>query len=200
MSFIKLKDLVLLKEMPKTGVYLDPVFKEKLERFLKIKLSNMEVFSDIEENSIGGGYYILSGHLNDILDRWGCIIKKRDDGIVLCAGSTFKQISFTGKESALQVMLTHKFETDPPKAASKLYVFLAKKWNSIIFSDGRVTDDAKNVWYELLTRPNLKNEKVSLFVWDKLTRKEITNFGNIDDLFGTDDKYENILIGIKPIK
>ena len=79
---INLKELILLREMPKTGVTLDPKYKIDMENNLKFKMSTIDVFDRIDENPMGDGYNVLFGYQNDILDRWACIIKRIDQDIL----------------------------------------------------------------------------------------------------------------------
>ena len=197
MTHIKLKDL--LNEMPKIGVHLIPSDKSSLENQLKLKMSDWDVYKEIEENTIDGDYNIIYGYQGRILDRWACMIKRVDiNNIILCVGSTFNLNNHIKEMPSYQVMLTHKFNSLPNKAASKLYIFLAKKWGCAILSGERLTDEGMNIWIEMLTRPNLEKEGVKIFVRDEKNRKEIVDY-NIDDLFGIDSKFENIIIGIEPI-
>ena len=197
---INLKELILLREMPKTGVTLDPKYKIDMENNLKFKMSTIDVFDRIDENPMGDGYNVLFGYQNDILDRWACIIKRIDqDNIKLCVGSSFKLNNHIKGITSYQVMLTYKFETLPDKASAKLYIYLVKKWNCAILSGERATDDGVNIWLGILTNPKLEQLGIKTFVWDEDNQREIINYGKIEDLFGKDNKFENILIGIKPI-
>ena len=200
MTMISLKELLLLKEMPRVSKELPTQYKKQLEDFLKVKFTDLDVFSDIEEKSIGEGYYIIDGLQSHIMDKWGAIIKKIDDSnIELCIGATFKWANYTKDIQSYQVMLINKYSDNPKRAASILYIYLVKKWKCAIFSDDRVTSAGKEIWRELLQRPNLKNEGVRIFIFDKNTKKEITKYENIDSLFGTDEKFEEILIGLRPL-
>jgi hypothetical protein len=194
---IYIKDILV--EMPKCPTTLTPETVKKLEQTLKTKLSTD--FNGIETIPLMAEYAILQGSLNDIKDWWAAIVKHPDDkeSMELCFGSTLRLTALMRGIPAYQIMLSCKYTSQPRYAASQLYIGLVNRFNIALFSDERVTNDGKGIWYELLTRPNLDREGIKIFVFDKLTRKEITNYGNIDDLFGIDDKFENILVGIKPI-
>ena len=63
-----------------------------------------------------------------------------------------------------------------------------------------VDKDLSGIVGKIQTVPNIEvNDKVSIIVYNKKTRMEITNYGNIDDLFGNDDIFEDIIVGIKPV-
>lgn len=49
---INLKELILLREMPKTGVTLDPKYKIDMENNLKFKMSTIDVFDRIMNRDI----------------------------------------------------------------------------------------------------------------------------------------------------
>jgi hypothetical protein len=195
---IKLKE-ILMNEMPMDNTILDMEIVNALEKKLKVKISGD--YTDVDKIPISGGYVILKGFLNDIKDCWAAIVNPDgiDNKVELCFGASLKLSNFTRDLPSYQVMLSCKYKSYPKYTASTLYITLVKKYNIALFSDERVTNEGKGIWYELLTRPHLENEGVRLFVFDKKTRKEITNYGNIDDLFGIDNKFENILVGIKPI-
>lgn len=198
-KIINLSELKKINEFPKLCRDLPIEQIQKLEKFLNTKFTEFDVFKDIEEKSIGSNYYILDGVQHHLSDRWGVIIKKIDDDNILpCVGSTFKRTNYLTNIENFQVMLTAKLSDSMNKSASTLYIYLCKKWNCAIFSDSRITNGGKNIWYELLTRPNLDTENINIFVYDTKLRKEITNYGNIDDLFGVSDRFEDIIIGIKP--
>lgn len=198
MSKFSIKDL--LNEIPQTGFYLPDEYKENLQNLLKIKFNSF--FSQIDFFKIKDNYYFIYGPQQYIQDIWAGIVHKlNDDEFEICYGMTMKQISFpeTYKKAAYQILTSNKFKKFPEKAASFSYIELCKKQDSIIFSGNQVSDDGKYLWLEILTRPNLESQGVQAFVWDNKNKKEITQYKNIEDLFGTNENYQDILIGIKPI-
>ena len=152
---IKLKEL-LMNEMPMDNTILDTEIVNALETKLKVKISGD--YTGVDKIPLEGGYVILKGFLNDIKDCWAAIVNPSGDNDIpeLCFGASLKLSNFARNIPSYQVMLACKYKSYPKYAASKLYIALVKKYNIALFSDERVTNEGKGIWYELLTRPNIE--------------------------------------------
>lgn len=179
---------------------LEQKYIDQLESELHAQFAKDEGFNKIDKVSLGDDYYLFDGHLRYVMDKWATIVRKIDNvDYDLIVGATFTRINFVDNKECHQVMMVYKFNDSLNKAASKLYIEFSKKLNTVVLSDRRVTREGIYIWYELLTRPNLEKEGVRVFVYDTKIRKEVSDYGNINDLFGTMRDFEEIVIGIMPI-
>ena len=194
MPKIKLKTLLqeVLLEMPRICQDLTPSNIDALSNMLNVRLQN----NKLNTYQIDGGYFIVFGELGDICDRWAAIISKKDDDLICHIGATFHKKRWL--KGSYQSKLINKMQDNPSRAASTLYIELARIWNCPILSDNRQSVMGSKIWLSMWkNRVELANDGVILFILNTATLKEVPPTDNIEHLFANSDVAGDVVIGLR---